>query len=73
MNTTNNNNMPDRLSPGLTTTAPFIGNLQYERVKCDTGKTNERTKKQRLTSITTFGTWNVRYIRSCGRSEELAN
>ena len=62
--------MPDRLSPGLTTTVPFIGNLQDERVKSDTGKTNERTKKQRLTSITTFGTrkiikklWKIR--RTC--------
>ena len=73
MNTTNNNNVPNRLSPGLTTTAPFIGNLQDERVKCDTEKTNDRTKKQRLISITTFGTWNVRSLRSCGRLEELAN
>ena len=51
------------------TTALFIGNLRDERVQVTT---NERTNKQRLAYITTFGTRNVRSLSKRGKRQELS-
>ena len=73
--------MPDRLSPGKSTTALSIGLSQDGSVKLATGDTiiKKRKNKNKIkvkvklaTSITTIGTWNVRTLSRCGKLEELS-
>ena len=63
-NNSNNLYMPDRPSPGLTTSALSIGLSQDGREKLATGNITTKNKKIELAlNITTIVTWNVRTLR----------
>ena len=60
--------MPDRLSPGSTTTAHPTVRLQGGGDKRATGaKTTIRLPKEGVT----IGTWNVRRLHACGKVQKL--
>ena len=66
--TTQNQNIPDRLPPGLTRTAPSAvhqdGGVKYA--------TNASSKIRGRDNIT-IGTWNTRTLRAAGKLQELTH
>ena len=61
--TTTQNNMPNVPSPGITTTALVIDNIQGNSDTLDTGI----KQKQLLKEVTTIGTCNVRTLQQYGK------
>ena len=63
--------MPDRLRPGIPTTAPSIGASQDGGGKYATGTQEPGIKLQAEKTI--IGTWNTRTLYACGKLQELTH